>query len=69
MGDGVQQHFALGPNAQLGSREKCVAKFLAEIMPKEAKGGRCMVAKMAISGVVQCGLALGYFLGKKQETF
>jgi hypothetical protein len=25
MGDGVQQHFALGPNTQLGLREKFVA--------------------------------------------
>jgi hypothetical protein len=40
---------------------------LAELLPKEAKGGRRRtVARMAVFGVVQCCLALGYFLGQKQ---
>jgi hypothetical protein len=39
MGDGAQQHFALGPEAQLGLRAGYVALFLVEIWPKEAKGG------------------------------
>jgi hypothetical protein len=39
MGQGAQQHFATGPDAQLGLSAGHVALFLAEMWPKEAKGG------------------------------
>ncbi len=40
MGQGAQQHFASGPDAQLGLSAGHVALFLAEMWPKEAEGGR-----------------------------
>ncbi len=40
MGQGARQHFAWGPDAQLGLSAGHVALFFMEMWPKEAKGGR-----------------------------
>jgi hypothetical protein len=39
MSHGAQQHFASGPDAQLGLSASYVALFLAKMWPKEVKGG------------------------------
>jgi hypothetical protein len=40
MGQGARQHFASSPDAQLRLSMGHIALFLAEMWPKEAKGGR-----------------------------
>ncbi len=39
MGQGAQQHFVSGPDAQLGLSAGHVALFLVEMWLKEAEGG------------------------------
>ena len=69
IGNDARQQYSSNPGAQLGSSAGFVAWFLAEILPKEAKGGGARTAaKLAILEVVWCRSAGVIFLLEKSPT-
>jgi hypothetical protein len=68
MGQGAQQHFALGPDAQLGWSVGHVALFLAEMWPKEAKGGMSYGSKNGHLPSCVMWFGVGLFFGKKIDS-